>query len=120
MYLKSPAEMAEVFRSQPEALKNTLRVAEMCSELKLKLGQATLPNFPVPDGLDTVEYFRRVSQQGLEARFAQFDRVSIRYDRVEYQKRLDLEVNVIAGMDYPGYFLIVWDFVREAKARGIP
>jgi DNA polymerase-3 subunit alpha len=120
MYLKSPAEMAQVFRALPEALENTLRVAEMCSGLALRLGHATLPNFPVPDGLDIADYFRQVSQEGLEARFAQFDRAGIRYNREQYQKRLELEVNVIGGMDYPGYFLIVWDFVREAKLRGIP
>ncbi len=120
MYLKSPAEMAEVFRDLPAALLNTLRVAEMCSGLQLKLGQATLPNFPVPEGLEPAEYFRQVAQAGLLSRFAQFDRTGVRYDRDVYQQRLDLEVGVIGGMDYAGYFLIVWDFVREAKERGIP
>ena len=120
MYLKSPAEMAQVFRDQPEALKNTIRVAEMCSGLSLKLDQPRLPKFPTPEGLETEDYFRQVAQQGLESRFAQFEKTGKRVDREEYRKRLELELNVIAGMDFPGYFLIVWDFVREAKARGIP
>jgi DNA polymerase III subunit alpha len=120
MYLKSPAEMAAVFRDQPEALQNTLRVAEMCSGLKLVLGQATLPKFPLPEGLEAEDYFRQVASRGLEARFEQFEKTGKRVDRAEYQRRLELEMNVIAGMDFPGYFLIVWDFVREAKARGIP
>ncbi|HVZ34829.1 MAG TPA: DNA polymerase III subunit alpha, partial [Polyangiaceae bacterium] len=120
MYLKSPAEMAEVFRDRPDALQNTLRVAEMCSGLKLTLGQPRLPDFPVPGGRTTGEYFREVALAGLEARFAQFERAGTSVDRQRYLDRLELELKVIAGMDYQGYFLIVWDFVREAKARGIP
>ena len=120
MYLKSPAEMAQVFADRPDALKNTMRVAEMCSGLSLKLGQPRLPKFPLPEGLQAEDYFRQVAQDGLEARFAQFEKTGKTVERDEYRKRLQLELNVIAGMDFPGYFLIVWDFVREAKARGIP
>jgi len=120
MYLKSPAEMAAVFANQPEALANTLRVAEMCSGLKLELGKPTLPKFPTPDGMEAEDYFRQVAARGLEARFEQFASAGKSVDRDEYRRRLELELNVIAGMDFPGYFLIVWDFVREAKARGIP
>lgn len=120
MYLKSPAEMAETFRDRPDAIRNSLRVAEMCSGLELSLGKPTLPTFPVPDGLSTLDYFRDVARQGLAARFAQMDHTGQSYDRERYQRRLELEMNVIATMDYPGYFLIVWDFVREAKERGIP
>ena len=120
MYLKSPAEMADTFRSLPAAISNSLRVAEMCSGLKLTLGQPTLPDFPVPAGQTTVEHFCEVAREGLRARFAQLERTGIKVDPVRYGERLELELKVIASMDYAGYFLIVWDFVREAKARGIP
>ncbi len=120
MYLKSPDEMAQVFRTVPSALSNTLRVAEMCSGLKLSLGQPRLPAFPVPEGLDPVAYFRQVTREGLQARYAQFERTGKQVDRARYDARLELEMDVIARMDFAGYFLIVWDFVREAKARDIP
>jgi DNA polymerase-3 subunit alpha len=76
MYLKSPEEMEQAFRSVPEALANTLRVAEMCSGFRLDLGQVVLPQFPVPEGYDTEGYFRHVSRAGLERRFAAFRRVA--------------------------------------------
>ncbi|MEY4547226.1 MAG: hypothetical protein RL685_3421 [Pseudomonadota bacterium] len=120
MYLKSPEQMAQTFHTLPSALSNTLRVAEMCSGLKLTLGQPRLPAFPVPNGLDPVAYFRQVTREGLQARYAQFERTGKHVDHVRYDARLELEMDVIAGMDFAGYFLIVWDFVREAKARDIP
>jgi len=120
MYLKSPEEMAQVFQTLPSALSNTLKVAEMCSGLKLTLGQPRLPEFPVPDGLDPVAHFKQVSRDGLQARYAQFEHTGKSVDRARYDARLELEMDVIARMDFAGYFLIVWDFVREAKARGIP
>ncbi len=120
MYLKSPAEMAEVFRDRPEALANTLRVAEMCSGLELTLGKPSLPKFPVPEGMTPADYFRQVAQKGLVARFAEFERAGKSFDREAYEKRLRHEIDVIVGMDFPGYFLIVWDFCRQAKRMGIP
>ena len=72
MYLKTPAEMAAAFGDQPEALSNSLRVAEMCSGFKLSLGNPMLPAFPVPDGYDIDGYFRHVSRDGLERRFSEF------------------------------------------------
>jgi len=119
MFLKSPEAMAELFRSTPEALSNTLRVAEMCSGLKLELGEAELPQFPVPAGYDAEGYFRHVTHEGFEDRLKQIRR-DRRIDEAEYRARLAIELDVIARMKYPGYFLIVWDFIREAKARGIP
>ncbi len=120
MYLKSPAEMEALFSGHPEALSNTLRIAEMCSELKLQLGKPMLPNFQVPDGYDTDEYFRHVSREGLVRRFEEMKARGQRIDEANYRARLERELEVIIGMKYPGYFLIVWDFIREAKARGIP
>jgi len=120
MYLKSADEMALLFEELPEAIDNTVAIAEMCSGLKLKLGEPMLPRFPVPEGYDLEGYFRHVSREGLERRFAQFRAQARNVDEAGYRERLELELDVIASMKYPGYFLIVWDFIREAKARGIP
>ncbi len=119
MFLKSPAEMAKLFSSHPEAIKNTLAIAEKCA-LKLKLGEPMLPSFQVPDGYDTESYFRHIAREGLAARFADFDGIGKKVDREAYATRLELELNVICGMKFPGYFLIVWDFIRYAKDSGIP
>ena len=120
MYLKSAEEMAETFRELPQAISNSVRIAEMCGDVSLKLGEAMLPKFPVPEGFDLDGYFRHVSREGLEARFAQFRGAGRSIVEASYRERLELELEVITSMKYPGYFLIVWDFIREAKARGIP
>ncbi len=120
MYLKTPDEMSALFGGIPGALENTLKVREMCSALKLELGKPMLPQFPLPEGYDTDTYFRHVSREGLEKRLAHFRSLGKKVNEAEYKERLEIELNVIIGMKYPGYFLIVWDFIREAKARGIP
>jgi len=120
MYLKSPEEMAKAFAAHPEAVRNTMRVAEMCSGLKLDLGTPMLPNFPVPSGHTMDTYFRQVSLEGLEARLDKMRRQGVKFDEPVYRQRLETELKVITEMKYPGYFLIVWDFIREAKARGVP
>ncbi|HEX2730658.1 MAG TPA: DNA polymerase III subunit alpha [Polyangiaceae bacterium] len=120
MYLKTPAEMEQLFGAGSEALKNTLKIAEMCSGLVLDLDKPMLPRFPVPEGHSVDSYFRHVSQEGLERRFAEFRAQNLQVDEENYRERLRVELDVIVGMQYPGYFLIVWDFIREAKARGIP
>lgn len=119
MYLKSPDEMAQVFRDIPQALSNTLRVAEMCSSLELKLGEPMLPDFPVPEGYDVNTFFRHVAVEGLTRRMADLRALGKTLDEVTYRERLERELSVIIGMKYPGYFLIVWDFIREAKERRI-
>ncbi len=120
MFLKSPEQMAELFRATPEALVNTLRVAEMCSGVKLKLGESELPTFPVPQGYDTESYFRHVSREGFERRLELLRQQDPKLQESKYRERLERELDVIASMRYPGYFLIVWDFIRAAKDRGIP
>ena len=120
MYLKSPEQMAATFRDLPEALHNTLSVAEMCSGFELTLGRPMLPNFPVPEGYTLEEYFRHIAREGLSERIAALRTAGQAVDEVAYRERLETELQVILDMDYPGYFLIVWDFIREAKARGIP
>ena len=120
MYLKTAEEMAALFGEGSPALKNTLRVAEMCSGFQMDLGKTMLPHFPVPEGYDIASYFRHVAREGLETRFKEFQAVGRSVDAAAYKQRLETELDVIIGMKFPGYFLIVWDFIREAKARGIP
>ncbi|MEZ4315058.1 MAG: DNA polymerase III subunit alpha, partial [Polyangiaceae bacterium] len=117
MFFKPAEEMAHVFRDNDAAIKSTLEIAERCQGMKLKLGVPQLPRFPVPEGFDTASYFRKVARDGLDKRFEELPYAP---DREAYRKRLELELDVIVKMDFPGYFLIVYDFIREAKAQGIP
>ncbi len=120
MYLKSPEQMAKAFADFPDAAKNTLLVAEMCQGLELRLGKPMLPNFPVPQGEDTESYFIKVAKEGLRRRFEGFRSAGFEFDPAVYEQRLDREVGVILQMGFPGYFLIVWDFINHAKQNGIP
>jgi DNA polymerase III subunit alpha len=119
MYLKSPDEMASLFASYPEALRATLEIAEK-SRLTLRLGEPMLPSFQVPEGFDAEGYFRHVARAGLERRLSEFASQGKSVDRDQYVRRLEAELDVIATMNFPGYFLIVWDFIRYAKDSGIP
>jgi DNA polymerase-3 subunit alpha len=119
MYLKSPEEMAQLFSAHPQAVKATLEIAERC-KLSLKLGEPMLPSFVVPDGYDTEGYFRHVAREGLEKRIEELAAQGTRIDAEAYRKRLATELDVIAKMNFPGYFLIVWDFIRYAKETGVP
>jgi DNA polymerase-3 subunit alpha len=120
MFLKSGDEMAHLFRDVPEAIESTLAIAERASSLKLKLGTPMLPRFPLPEGFDTDSYFRKVARDGLERRFHEIARAGRAIDEAAYRARLEIELDVIVGMKFPGYFLIVWDFIRHAKESGIP
>jgi DNA polymerase-3 subunit alpha len=120
MYLKTPEQMAQLFGDGSEALSNTLRIAEMCSGFEMSLGKPMLPHFNVPPEYDVDGYFRHVSREGLTTRFEELRLLGRNIDHDAYKKRLEIELDVIVGMKFPGYFLIVWDFIREAKARGIP
>ena len=120
MYLKSPAEMAATFGEGSDALKNSLRIAEICSGFQLSLGKPMLPHFVVPEGYDVDSYLRHVSRLGLAKKLEEIAATGRKVDQEAYKKRLELELDVIVGMKFPGYFLIVWDFIREAKARKIP
>ncbi|MGA2449978.1 MAG: DNA polymerase III subunit alpha [Polyangiaceae bacterium] len=119
MYLKSPDEMAQVFSEIPDALRRTLEVAEKC-HLELTLGVPMLPGFGVPAGYDAEGYFRRIARDGLGARFQEFESRGKKVDREAYERRLETELGVIARMEFAGYFLIVWDFIRHAKELGVP
>ncbi|HEX4445302.1 MAG TPA: DNA polymerase III subunit alpha [Polyangiaceae bacterium] len=119
MYLKSPAEMAQLFSAHPRAIAATLEIAERC-KMSLKLGEPMLPSFVVPDGYDTEGYFRHVAREGLERRLAEFEQQGKKVDPEAYRGRLATELDVIAKMNFAGYFLIVWDFIRYAKETGVP
>jgi len=119
MYLKSPDEMAQLFSAHPEAVRATMAIAERC-KLSLDLGKPMLPSFQVPEGFDTEGYFRHIAREGLARRFEELAAQGKNVDREAYARRLETELDVIAKMNFPGYFLIVWDFIRHAKENGIP
>jgi DNA polymerase-3 subunit alpha len=109
-YLKSPAEMRELFKDAPELLDNTVEAAKRCS-LEIRLGSSMLPAYPVPAGSTTEDYLRDESVRGLESRGVSGS---------AYRARLDLELRVICSMGFAGYFLIVADFIRWARCNGVP
>jgi len=119
-YLKTPAEMAELFAGAPELLVNTVEIAKRCS-LEIKLGSSMLPAYPVPPDSTTEGYLREQAQRGLSERLAQaLELRGVERDREAYQARLDLELGVICSMGFAGYFLIVADFIRWARDNGVP
>ncbi len=122
-YLKTAAEMAQVFGEFPEALANTVRVAERC-HVDLSGTVNHLPNFDVPSGFTLDEYFEKVVRDGFDQRLPRLQELAARgvltHTIDEYARRLAYEVEMIKQMKYPGYFLIVWDFIRYARERGIP
>ena len=124
-YFKSSAEMAALFADLPSALANTLEIARRCS-LTLKLGKSMLPEYPIPpvngEQLSTDAYFRYASHEGLKQRLVHLypDAAERERQRPRYEERLEFEINVILKMDFPGYFLIVSDFIHWAKHNGCP
>ena len=87
---------------------------------KLVLGKSTLPTFDLPEGQDTTTYFIKVAMDGLQQRFDEYRRIGKPVDESAYRQRLEREISVIVEMQFPGYFLIVWDFIRFAKQKKIP
>ena len=118
-YFKSPEEMTELFREIPEAITNTLKIAERC-ELELEFDKLNLPDYPVPESYTLETYLEEISRKGLKDRFVELEKLGIDFDRSIYEKRLEEELGIIQRMGYPGYFLIVWDFIKYAKEKGIP
>ena len=109
MYLKSPDEMAALFSHVPEAIENTMRIAERC-KVDLDFSSQFLPEFALPEGTDKRAYLREVASKGLYARYG---------DNQEARERMDYELSVIEKMGYIDYFLVVWDFIRYAKEQDI-
>ena len=122
-YLKTPTEMAEIFKDYPEALANTVRIAERC-HVDLSGTVNHLPNFEVPAGFTLDEYFEHIVQEGFRQRVPRLRELAARgvlkHSIDEYERRLAYEVEMIQQMKYPGYFLIVWDFIRYAREHSIP
>ncbi|MFC5440595.1 DNA polymerase III subunit alpha [Rhodanobacter ginsenosidimutans] len=117
-YLKTPEEMAALFADLPEALENTVELAKRCN-LELKFGTYYLPDFPVPGDHDLDSYIRELSREGLQQRLA-LAPLANNHTREDYDQRLERELDVIVKMGFPGYFLIVSDFIRWGKDNGIP
>nr|HPQ96003.1 DNA polymerase III subunit alpha [Thiolinea sp.] len=125
-YLRTPEEMTELFADIPSALENTVEIARRCN-VTLTLGRNYLPQFPIPAGMTEADYFCQVGRAGLEQRLdflfghrhargtPEFERL-----RQPYDERLQIELDVINTMGFPGYFLIVADFIQWAKDNGIP
>src|SRR5690349_18640007 len=122
-FLKTAQQMAAVFKDYPEALQNTMLVAERCN-VTIPKGQNHLPSFAVPEGSTLDQYFEHVAREGFAQRLERLRQLQVaghaRHTIDEYEKRLDYEIAMIHKMGYAGYFLIVWDFIRYAREEGIP
>ncbi len=110
-YVKSPEQMHQIFSFKPDALANTLKVAEMC-HLKIPMDSLLLPEFTVPEGFSQDSYLEDLCLKGLKERIGEI--------RPEYRERLNYELGVIKKMGFSGYFLIVWDFINESRRMGVP
>jgi DNA polymerase III subunit alpha len=109
-YLKSPTEMAQDFADYPEAVRNTLVIAERCN-VTMELGRILLPTYPTPNDRDAFDYLVELCEKGLQKRYE--------HSTPELQERLKFELKTIKEMGFADYFLIVWDFIRFAKTNGI-
>ena len=114
-YLRSAEEMAELFADIPEALENSVEIARRCS-LSLSLGQPSLPEYPVPSGETIDQFLGRLSFEGLRRRFPHWEDARLK----PYCERLEFELETINQMGFPGYFLVVMDFIQWAKDQDIP
>lgn len=121
-YLKSPEEMAELFSDIPEAIENTIEIAKRCN-VDLTFGEYSLPDYPIPEGMTIDEFLIQVSEESLDQRLADlFDTEAedFKKTRDSYYQRLKFELDIIIQMGFPGYFLIVMDFICWAKDNKIP
>ena len=110
-YLKSEAELRELFPNCDEAFENTAKIADRCN-LEFVFNEYHLPSFPIPEGYTNESYFRKLCEDGFAERYP---------DAPEsYRERMEYEISVISRMGYVNYYLIVWDFIRYAKESGIP
>ncbi|MGG1933138.1 DNA polymerase III subunit alpha [Paenibacillus macerans] len=119
LYLKTGDEMAALFPHVPEALANTVKIAERC-ELELEFGRHILPAYrPIPEGLTAESYLAELCEKGLEERYGHLDVWQDKADRERLEQRLRYELEVIGKMGFSDYFLIVWDFIAFAHHSGI-
>ncbi len=123
-YFKTTAEMTELFSDIPSAIENSYHIAKRCN-VTLQLGKYFLPDYPIPDGHTIDTYFAHLSKQGLEERLNVLYPVTQRDEdwaeiRKPYDERIEYEINIINSMGFPGYFLIVMDFIQWSKNNGVP
>ena len=121
-YLRSPEEMCELFSDIPEALANSVEIAKRCS-MEIRLGESFLPDFPIPEGETVDSFFRLVAFEGLDKRLeVLLDKTDQEYGAKKqvYVDRLEFELKTIIDMGFPGYFLIVADFIKWAKDNDVP
>ncbi len=123
-FVKSAEEMGRLFKNSPEVLRRTMEISERC-EFKLKPVDNPFPEFAVPEGHTTDSYFEQVCREGYKKRLETAvqsleARGALRSKRHEYDARLEYEIGIIEQMNYAGYFLIVWDFIKYARDHGIP
>jgi len=109
-YFKSPDEMMDLFSCYPQAISNTLAITEKCN-LSIELGKVLLPHFTIPERHSAESYLKMLTEEGIKKRYKQISE--------EVRKRVDMEIEVIESMGFCTYFLIVWDFIRFARNRGI-
>ncbi len=123
-YYRTAEEMWELFGEEPHLLTNTLEIADKC-DLTFPKTIDQVPVYPVPEGFTIDSYFEKVAWDGLETRHREVwaaleSSGSLRNTMTQYKERLQHEINTIKKMGFPGYFLIVWDFINYAKQHGIP
>src|SRR5258705_8795210 len=122
-FLKTAEQMASVFQDHPEGLKNTLLIAERCN-VTIPTGQNHRPSFGVPEGFTIDQYFEHIAREGFAQRLPRLRQLAtagrLRHTLDEYDRRLEYEIEMIKQMGFPGYLLIVWDFIRYAREENIP
>lgn len=123
-YFKTAEQMIELFADIPSAIENTIQIAKRCN-VSLRLGKYFLPDYPIPDGFTIDSYFEHLSKEGLEERLEQLYPSAKRGEdwpeiRKPYDERIRYEVDIILKMGFPGYFLIVMDFIQWSKNNGVP
>jgi DNA polymerase-3 subunit alpha len=122
-FVKNGDEMWRVFKDTPQVLSRTLAIAERCN-LRLEKVPSPFPHFDVPDGFTLDSYFEHITRQGFARRMENLRAAStsgkLKHSLPEYEQRLAREIAIIQQMKFSGYFLIVWDFIRYARERGIP
>ena len=119
LYIKSPEEMCDYFSNVPEAIENTVKIAEKCN-VEFEFGHTILPNYDVPKGFEThYDYIEKLTKDGLVNRYGKDGQT---YEDLsnEIKERTEYELGVIKNMGYVDYFLIVWDYIYYAKTHGIP
>jgi len=119
-YFKSPQEMADLFRNTPEAITHAVEIAEQCN-LEIRFDEKHIPRITVPAGETAESYLEKLAKEGLDLRLSRYQGKKDFKDRSSrYKARLEEELKIIKSMGYPGYFLIVYDFIHYAKSHGIP